>query len=647
MIGMSIGRYTILEKLGEGGMATVFRAFDTRLEYDVALKIIRKELFGSAVLEQLYRRFEREARVLARLDDLHIVRVLDYGEFEGAPYFVMQYVPGGTLKSRLGRCWSWEEAVRLLLPVACALDYAHDKGVLHRDVKPANILITHKGEPLLSDFGIAKIIEGNAGETLTTTGVGIGTPQYMAPEQGMGDAVDGRADVYALGVVLYELVTGRRPFEADTPMAVLLKQINDPLPLPSQFVPGLPGSVERVIIKALAKRPEDRYTSMGEFVAALGGLASASTAGPAVEEPTLPVIPGGLEHPGRPRASHRWWYLAAGGIFLLVVVALLWLGPGRIASARDAFLTLATRTISRILPATTTPTLQSIPMPVMTATVTPFPTPLGGGSGKIAFESNRDGDYEIFVMDVDGSSPVNITNNNFDDSSPAWSPDGKKIVFSSGSNYFTDFYIINSEDSYMVNLTNSIVNNFYPSWSPDEGKIIFASDLDLNMEIFIMNVDGSGPTNITKYAGYDNHPAWSPDGQKIAFTSFRNGNSDIYLMNLDGSYLDNLTNDISYDNNPAWSPDGGKIAFRSDRDGNNEIYLMNVDGRNLVRLTVNPADDDSPTWSPDGKYIAFHSNRDGNYEIYVMNVDGSNQVNLTNHPAGDFSPDWAPVKDYP
>jgi serine/threonine protein kinase len=267
LIGKDLGRYHILEHLGEGGMATVYKAYDTRLERDVAVKIIRTELFGSAVLERLLKRFEREAKTLARLTHPNIVGVIEYGEFEGSPYLVMPYLPGGTLKQRLGRPMPWQEAVRLLLPIAQALEYAHEHNIVHRDIKPSNILLAEKGQPMLSDFGIAKILK-NEETGLTSTGMGIGTPEYMAPEQWTGMAGP-LADLYSLGVVLYELVTGHKPYTADTPAAIMLKQATDPLPRPRQFAPDLPEALEKVLFKALAKQPEDRYQSMGEFTNAL------------------------------------------------------------------------------------------------------------------------------------------------------------------------------------------------------------------------------------------------------------------------------------------------------------------------------------------------------------------------------------------
>jgi len=269
LIGQSLGRYHILEQLGEGGMATVYKAYDTRLETDVAVKVIRTENLAPSVLERSLKRFEREAKALARLTHPNIVKVTDYGEYEGKPYLVMEYLPGGTLKQKLGKPLEWQEVIHILLPIARALDFAHRQSMIHRDVKPANILITADGEPMLTDFGIAKIIDEEATQDLTGTSAAIGTPEYMAPEQATAKSVDKRADIYAFGVVLYEMLTGRKPFIADTPMAVLIKHAIEPLPRPSQFVRDLPPRLEQILLKALAKNREDRYQSMGELVNAL------------------------------------------------------------------------------------------------------------------------------------------------------------------------------------------------------------------------------------------------------------------------------------------------------------------------------------------------------------------------------------------
>jgi tRNA A-37 threonylcarbamoyl transferase component Bud32 len=271
LIGQSIGRYQILEQLGEGGMATVYKAYDTILERYAAIKVIRTDQFAPSMLDEMMKRFEREAKALARLSHPSIVHVYDYGEFGGAPYLVMEYVPSGTLKERPDKPVPWERALQIILPVARALAYAHEHNVIHRDIKPGNILLTEAGQPMLSDFGIAKIVGSNEGATLTGAGTSIGTPEYMAPEQWTGESSP-QADIYSLGVVLYELVTGRKPYTADTPVGVMLKQVNEPLPRPRQFIPDLPMGLEDTLVKAMQREPRDRYPNMGEFVAALEGL---------------------------------------------------------------------------------------------------------------------------------------------------------------------------------------------------------------------------------------------------------------------------------------------------------------------------------------------------------------------------------------
>jgi len=269
--GLDIDRYHIIERLGDGGMATVYKAYDTRLERQVAIKFIRRDTVGTAQVNEMPKRFEREAKSQTRLSHPNIVMVYDYEEYESMLYLMMEYLEGDSLKARTGIPMPYKEAARLLLPMARALEYAHNENIVHRDVKPANILVSQTGEPLLSDFGIAKILEVEPSTNLTETGVGIGTPEYMAPEQWVGKFIP-QTDQYALGVVFFELVTGRRPYAADTPAAVLLKQANDPLPRPMDFVPDLPKEVEQVIFKVLNKDPDERYADMEVFAAALESL---------------------------------------------------------------------------------------------------------------------------------------------------------------------------------------------------------------------------------------------------------------------------------------------------------------------------------------------------------------------------------------
>jgi serine/threonine protein kinase/formylglycine-generating enzyme required for sulfatase activity len=263
--GASLGPYRILHQIGEGGMAKVYKAFQANMERYVALKVLPAHYADEP---QFAKRFIQEARTIARLEHKNILPVYDFGEHNKITYLVMRYLEGGTLKDVLsqGRL-TLHDTLEIMDQVCSALDYAHRQGVIHRDVKPANIMIDAEGAAYLTDFGIAKVL-GKSSD-LTATGVAIGTPAYMAPEQAIGEKIDGRTDLYALGVVLYEMILGRVPFKADTPMAVLMAHLHDPLPLPSQVEPDIHGAIENVIIKALAKEPEDRYQSATAMMGAL------------------------------------------------------------------------------------------------------------------------------------------------------------------------------------------------------------------------------------------------------------------------------------------------------------------------------------------------------------------------------------------
>ena len=262
----------------------------------------------------------------------------------------------------------------------------------------------------------------------------------------------------------------------------------------------------------------------------------------------------------------------------------------------------------------------------------------------IVFVSSRDGNPEVYIMDADGSNPVNLTNHPSVDGEPSWSPDGSKIVFGSYRDGNPEVYVMDSDGSNPVNLTNHpAFDGGEPSWSPDGSKIAFRSDRSGNDEIYVMDADGSNPVNLTNHPLADGEPSWSPDGSKIAFGSYRDGNAEIYVMDADGSNPANLTNHPLADFLPAWSPDGARIAFVSARgDGDQEIYVMDADGGNPVNVTDHPSSDQDPAWSPDASKIAFLADRDGNFDIYVMDADGSNPVNLTNHLSADSNPFWSP-----
>jgi tRNA A-37 threonylcarbamoyl transferase component Bud32 len=286
LVGQTIaGRYRVDEFLGRGGMATVYKAYQASMDRYVALKVLPRQFMHDP---SFLGRFEREAHTIAKLEHAYILPVYDYGQHEGVPYLAMRYVEGGTLADLLKehpRGLPLDEAARLIEQVASALDCAHQAGIIHRDVKPSNVLLDKTGNTLLTDFGIAKIAEA----TVQFTGGGtVGTPAYMSPEQGMGKKeLTPATDVYSLGIVLYEMLTGRVPFEAETPIAIITSHVYDPPPPPRNLRADLPEAVEGVLLRALAKAPEDRYPTGGEMAAALSEAIHA----PSAPRPARPVAP--------------------------------------------------------------------------------------------------------------------------------------------------------------------------------------------------------------------------------------------------------------------------------------------------------------------------------------------------------------------
>lgn len=257
-----LGKYEIIDQIGHGGMAAVYKGYQPDIDRYVAIKVLPPHPGQN---EQYTTRFRLEARTIARLQHPHILPVFDYGVENDVFYLVMAYVGGGSLSDLIDRGpMPLHHVDKLLRQVASALDYAHRSGIIHRDIKPDNILMDNEGHALLADFGIVKLLEGET--QLTATGGMVGTPAYMAPEQCQGLEVTGRSDIYALGVVAYEMITGKQPFTADTPMQVVLKHVTEPVPHINQIMDGLPEKLESVMMRVLAKDPNDRHTSATEFV---------------------------------------------------------------------------------------------------------------------------------------------------------------------------------------------------------------------------------------------------------------------------------------------------------------------------------------------------------------------------------------------
>jgi len=282
---------------------------------------------------------------------------------------------------------------------------------------------------------------------------------------------------------------------------------------------------------------------------------------------------------------------------------------------------------------------------------TPSPTPTARQisaqlQGRIAFQSDRDGSLEIYVMNADGTAVSRLTNNPAVDVFPDWSPNGDKISFTSDRDGNPDIFIINPDGTNLTKLTNAAANDVLPSWSPDGEKIAFVSDRDGNDEIYTIRINGNNPVRLTNEPAQDLFPDWSPDGEWIVFCSTRDVNSEIYKTRTDGRELIRLTDDPAADSNPVWSPDGTRIAFISRRDGFANLFMMNADGSNLSQLTHYKSIVEVPSWSPDSQMIAFASDMEGNRDIFIISANGAGLNRLTDLPREDFYPSWSPQIDF-
>lgn len=611
LAGYTFGQYRILAKIGSGGMATVYKAWQPSLQRYVAIKILLPHLSNNA---QFVRRFQQEAIIAARLNHPNIVTIHEVGQIREHLFIVMEYVDGRSLSEIIlqARSLPLERVIHILRQVAEALDYAHQNHIVHRDIKPGNILVTVDDRVVVTDFGIAKALAGSGvTEHLTATGTIVGTPAYMSPEQILGQEVDYRSDLYSMGIICYEMLGGRPPFSGTTTATVLYTQVHTPPPPIRQLNPSVPVHVERALDRLLAKNPDDRFPNASMFVDDLEGKVTPRS--PIQYEPQTvgysePTRSGTLSERQRSPSKLVW-----GGIGVALVLALVLVGLYLLLTGHRS----------------TVPTLPA------------------GAEESIAFTSERDGNAEIYVMNSDGSGQMNLTNSPVDDYYPAWSPDGTQISFHSyalgptAEGRVAQIYLIDLSTNQMRLVDTGIDDAKFAAWSPDGHKLVFSGKDHQTWHLYIFDLTTGARQQITTGPADDLFPAWSSDGAKIAFTRAEADDREIYVMNVDGSDLRNVSNSLGWDWHPSWSPDSQKIAFTGQRTGSRQIFVMNADGSGQRQLLNIPGVQNmEPKWSRDGSTLVFSSDQSGSWDIYTINVDETHLLRLTSNTEHDYNPSW-------
>jgi len=579
-------RYRIERELGQGGMATVYLAEDLRHHRNVAVKVLRPDLAATMGHE----RFAREIEVAARLQHPHILGLLDSGEAEGFLYYVMPYVEGETLRERLSRTGEFPvpEAVRLLGEIAEALAVAHRHGVVHRDIKPENILLSGR-HAMVMDFGVAKAVtEASGRQQLTTAGIALGTPAYMAPEQATADPhLDGRLDIYALGVVGYEMLAGQTPFHGLNPQQTLAAHVTQsPQPL-GQLRAGLSPALEAALMKCLAKRPADRYQSADDVVTALEPLATPSGGmTPTYTQPVQAVATATRPFP-------RWLAWAAGG-------ALVAGGALALTLVRRPEAALA---VGKRIAVAVGPDREQWP------TLAP--------DGKtIVFTRTDKGVRHLFVQQVDGGAPLPVNTQLADwQCCGALSPDGSRLLFLSSQGLYIVPTLGGQARQVVAGAGLSATSPdllLWGSWSPDGRRIAYVFDDTL----LTQGTEESSRIAVA-YGPFFHSPVWSSDGRWIAIVSGNwqfslSGNlapSSILVVPASGGTPIRVTDSLSLNMSPVWIPGRQAILFISDKDGGRDVYQLNLSSSGrpngpAVRITtgLNP---DRIALSADAKRLAW------------------------------------------
>jgi Tol biopolymer transport system component len=598
MTGKRIAHYEVTDKIGAGGMGEVYRARDTRLGRDVALKVL-PEAFAQDT-ERLAR-FEREARLLASLNHPNIAAIYGIERDDDRQVLVLELVEGEELSAMIARGpLALDETLHIATQVAEALDTAHEQGVIHRDLKPANIKITPAGTVKVLDFGLAKALETDTRQSdlshsptilnssPTLQGVILGTAAYMSPEQARGKVVDRRADVWAFGCVVYEMLTGRVAFPGETvtdTLAKILEREPDWDGLPESVPPAL----RYVLEKCLAKDPAERWRSVSDVAMMMRRTAAARG---------MPETPA----PEPARGGNRWlWPVLAGVLAVALGGTLLTRESGNAPIVmRDG---APTMTFDRL-------TVQG------GMETNPCISPDGTF---IVYGADEDGDWDVFYQRVPGGRPINLTPNSpAEDGYAAISPDGQRIVFNSdrGEGEF-GLYVMGATGESVRRIGDDLTR---ASWSPDGKHVVastagFVTPLSRGVwgDLWILEVDGNERTQLTHDVDAV-QPDWSPNGHRVAYWGIQTatgGQRDIWTVGVESGDIVAVTSDDPVDWCPVWSPDGRYLYFVSDRGGSFNLWRMPIDER-----SGEPTGEPQPMTAPTEHVRAFDVSGDGKRIVY-------------------------------
>jgi Tol biopolymer transport system component/tRNA A-37 threonylcarbamoyl transferase component Bud32 len=664
-------RYRLEREVGAGGMATVYLAQDLRHDRKVAVKVLRPELAAVIGAE----RFLAEIKTTAHLQHPHILPLFDSGEADGFLYDVMPFVEGESLRERLERERQLPitDALRIASEVAGALDYAHRHGVIHRDIKPENILL-HDQSALVADFGIARAVSRAAGSRMTETGMSLGTPHYMSPEQAMGEReITARSDVYALGAVTYEMLTGEPPFTGPTAQAIVARVLTEqPRPLiPQRHT--IPPNVQAAVLTALEKLPADRFGSTMEFVAALTARATTTTRAATISRE-------GRREQGARNAGRRIPAIIP-LLFVAIAVGAFFLGT------RMAHRSAPPLELGQSVQITSDPGLE----------VQPAISPDGRS---VAYAAGTSSGTRIYVRQVAGGRVSPLTDDTTaSQANPRWSPDGTRILFLAQDAVFSAPASGGAARQEIPAGRGSAVTS--AAWAPDGQTIAYVVADSLFLR------DAAGPTRLLGQISEPSLCTWSPEGTLIAcasgnahYLSIGNqlGNlspNRIVVCRVRDGAVTTVTDSISLNVSPAWSPDGRWLYYVSSRRGPRDLYALRISqsghasgqpvrlstglGAQSISISANGAriayavyTDKSNIWSlpvpshppvstaaatpvttgsqviegvrlsPDGRWLYYDSDRAGNADIYRRPLAGGEAERLTTDPADDFAPDPSP-----